>query len=68
MKQNRQLVDAANKLNPEELAFLIKIMQLVDADPTKSEARATFAEQRASMYRLRTEEGRNSFLEALQAV
>lgn len=67
-EQDRQFLDAARKLTPEEMDFMIDLMQLVDADPLKSEARATFAEQQAGRYKLRTAEGRASFLEALRAV
>ena len=67
-EQDRAFLDAARKLTPEEMDFMLELMQLVEADPLKSEARATFAEQQAGNYRLRTAEGRASFLEALQAV
>lgn len=67
-EQDRAFLDAARQLNPEEMQFMIDLMQLVEADPLKSEARATAAEQLASRYKLRTAEGRASFLEALQAV
>ena len=46
---------------------MLEVMEAVEEDPQKSEARATFAEQKAGLYKLRTEEGRNSFLEALKA-
>lgn len=67
-EQDRRFLDAARKLTPEEMDFMLELMQTVEADPLKSEARATFAEQQASRYRLRTAEGRTSFLEALRAV
>ena len=67
-EQDRTFSDTASKLTPEEMGFLIEVMEAVDADPQKSEARADFAEQKAGLYKLRTEEGRNSFLEALKAV
>lgn len=67
-EQDRAFLDAARKLTPEEMDFMLELMQLVEADPLKSEARATFAEQQAGNYRLRTAEGRASFLEALRAV
>ena len=67
-EQDRAFIDAARQLTPEEMDFMLEMMQLIDADPLKSEARATFAEQQASRYKLRTAEGRESFLEALQAV
>lgn len=67
-EQDRAFIDAARQLTPEEMEFMAAMMQLVDADPLKSEARATFAEQQASRYKLRTAEGRESFLAALQAV
>ena len=67
-EQGRAFIDAARQLTPEEMDFMIELMQLVEADPLKSEARADFAEQQASRYKLRTAEGRASFLEALQAV
>jgi hypothetical protein len=67
-EQDRAFLDAARQLTPEEMAFMLEMMQTVEADPLKSEARADFAEQQASRYKLRTAEGRASFLEALQAV
>lgn len=67
-EQDRTFVDTARNLTPAEMDFLLEVMKAVDADPQKSEARATFAEQKAGLYKLRTEEGRNSFLEALKAV
>ena len=67
-EQDRAFLDAAMQLNPEEMAFMLELMQTVDADPLKSEARAAFAEQQASRYKLRTAEGRALFLEALKAV
>lgn len=67
-EQDRAFIDAARQLTPEEMDFMLEMMQLIDADPLKSEARATFAEQQASRYKLRTAEGRESFLEALQAI
>lgn len=67
-EQDRAFLDAAMQLTPAEIDFMIELMQLVEADPLKSEARADFAEQQASRYKLRTAEGRASFLEALQAV
>lgn len=67
-EQDRQFLDAAMKLTPAEMDFMIELMQTVDADPLKSEARAEFAEQQASRYKLRTAEGRALFLEALKAV
>ena len=67
-EQDRAFLDTARKLTPEEMGFLLEVMEAVDADPQKSEDRADFAEQKAGLYKLRTEEGRNSFLEALKAV
>ena len=67
-EQDRAILDAAQQLTTAEIDFVIELMQLVDADPLKSEARADFAEQQASRYKLRTAEGRESFLEALLAV
>ena len=67
-EQDRRFLDAARKLTPEEMDFLREVMNAVDADPLKSEARADFAEQQAERYKLRTEDGRNAFLEALKAV
>ena len=66
-EQDRRFLDAARKLTPEERDFLLEVMEAVEEDPQKSEARAPFAEQKAGLYKLRTEEGRNSFLEALKA-
>lgn len=66
-EQDRAFLDAARKLTPEEMDFMLELMQLVEADPLKSEARATFAEQQAGNYKLRTAEGRASFLEAMRA-
>lgn len=66
--EDRKFLDTARKLTPEERDFLLEVMEAVEEDPQKSEARATFAEQKAGLYKLRTEEGRNSFLEALKAV
>ena len=67
-EQDRAFLDAARQLTTAEMDFMIELMQLVEADPLKSEARADFAEQQASRYKLRTAEGRASFLEALQTV
>lgn len=67
-EQDRQFLDAARKLTPDEMQFMIDLMQLIDADPLKSEARADAAEQLASRYKLRTAEGRASLLEALRAI
>lgn len=67
-EQDRAFLDAARKLTPDEMDFMLELMQTVDADPLKSEARADFAEQQAGRYRLHTAEGRASFLEALRAV
>ena len=67
-EQDRQFLDAARQLTPEEMGFLLDMMQLVKTDPLKEKARATAAEQLASRYKLRTAEGRASFLEALRAV
>ena len=66
-EQDRAFLDAARQLTPEEMDFMLELMQLVEADPLKSEARATFAEQQAGNYKLRTAEGRASFLEAMRA-
>lgn len=66
--EDREFLDAVRKLTPEEKNFLLELMNAIDEDPQKSEARASFAEQKAGLYKLRTEEGRNSFLEALKAV
>ena len=67
-EQDRKFLNAAMRLTPAEMDFMIEVMKAVDEDPQKSEARATFAEQKAELYKLRTEEGRNAFLEALKAV
>lgn len=67
-EQDRTFLDTARELTPAEMDFLLEVMKAVDADPQKSEARATFVEQKAGLYKLRTEEGRNSFLKALKAV
>lgn len=67
-EQDRRFLDAARKLSPEEMQFMIDFLQIMDADPLKSEARAEAAEQLAGQYKLRTAEGRESFLEALRAV
>lgn len=63
-EQDRQLIDAARQLNPEEMDFMLDLMQMVNDNP----ARVTAAERLADQYSLRTAEGRTSFLEALQAV
>lgn len=67
-EQDRRFLDAARKLSPEEMQFMIDFLQIMDADPLKSEARAEAAEQLAGQYKLRTAEGGESFLEALRAV
>jgi len=67
-EQDRAFLDAACKLTPEEMAFMLEMMQTVDADPEKSAARADFAEQQAGNYRLKTAEGRAAFMAALRAV
>lgn len=63
-EQDRQFIDAARQLSPEEMDFMLDLMQMVNDNPT----RAAAAEQLAGKYSLRTAEGRTSFLEALQAV
>ena len=67
-EQDRAFLDTARRLTPAEMDFLLEVMNAVDEDPQKSEARADFAEQHASQYKLRTEDGRNAFLQALKAV
>lgn len=67
-EQDREFLDAARKLNPDELDFMIDLMKFVDADPKKSKARADFAEQQAGNYKLKTTEDRAAFIEALKAV
>lgn len=67
-EQDKRVIDACIKLPPEELEFLAEMMKLVDADPQKRNARADFAEQQAMNYKLRTAEGRESFMEAMRAI
>ena len=67
-EQDRRFLDAIIKLDDEQRAFLLEFMQLADADPKKSKARADFAEQQAGNYRLKTTEGRAAFIAALKAV
>ncbi len=66
--QDRQFLDLVQKLNPEEMDFISDFMQLIEADPEKSSARADFAEQQAGNYKLKTAEGRAAFMKALKAV
>ena len=66
-EQDRAFLDAARQLPPEGMDFMLKLAQLLEANPLKSEARAA-AEQLANQYDLRTAAGKKSFLEALQAV
>ncbi len=67
-EQDRALLDTARQLTTEEMDFMFELMQLVEADPLKSEARSAFAEQHASEYNFRTVEGRKSFLEAMRNI
>ena len=67
-EEDREFLDAARKLNPEELNFILDLMLFIEADPEKSAARADFAGEQAEYYKLKTAEGRAAFMAALQAI
>lgn len=67
-EQDREFIDLARQLTPEEQQLIIDLLQIMDAaEPARREAMQNFATQQAGNYKLRTAEGRASFLQDLQA-
>ena len=61
---DREFLDAAMKLDAEQMDFMIEIMERSNADP----AAADFIHANIDNFRLNTIEGRAAFLDALRAI
>lgn len=68
----RQFIEAARKVEPAQLMFVLDLVQMIEAvkaqEPDRAAAMRQFAEARASQYKLQTAEGQAAFIDALQAL
>lgn len=68
-EQERTIIDTAMKLDPEQLQYVIDLMEYISTAPEEKKDRITaFLTEQAENYHLRTAAGRTAFLQAVQAI